>query len=109
MAFAGLWDLWRPPDDPEAHPLRSCTIITTDANELVGRVHDRMPVMLSRPRWEGWLDPGNEDLDVVSGLLVPTAAEELEMFPVGPEVNDVRNDSPGLALPLDGHGPGGPG
>lgn len=109
MAFAGLWDLWRPPDDPEAHPLRSCTIITTEANELVGRVHDRMPVMLSRARWEGWLDPGNEDLDVVSGLLVPTAAEELEMFPVGPEVNDVRNDSPELALPLEGHGPGGPG
>ena len=103
LAFAGLWDLWRPRDEPEAEPVRSCTIITTEADELVGRVHDRMPVVLSRRHWDGWLDPGNEDLDVVSGLLVPVPALELEMFPVSPEVNDVRNDGPGLTLPLEGH------
>jgi len=103
MAFAGLWDLWRPHDDPRAEPLRSCTIITTGANDLVGRVHDRMPVMLSREHWDAWLEPGTEDLEVVSGLLVPSPARELEMFPVGTAVNDVRNEGPELALPLEGH------
>jgi putative SOS response-associated peptidase YedK len=105
MAFAGLWDFWRPRDDPEAEPVRSCTIITTAADELVGPVHDRMPVALTPERWDAWLDPSSEDLDVVSGLLVPTAAGEMEMFPVGSGVNDVRNDGPELALPLEGHGP----
>jgi len=103
FAFAGLWDLWRPADDPEAELLRSCTIITTEANQLVARVHDRMPVALPAERWDAWLDPGNEDIHAMSGLLVPVPAEEMEMFPVGLDVNDVRNDGPELALPLEGH------
>ena len=61
MAFAGLWEIWR--DDPIADRdapdawLRTCTIITTRANDMLAPIHSRMPVMLSEPTWDSWLDP----------------------------------------------------
>ena len=58
MALAGLWDEWR---DPAGTPLQSFTIITTSANALVGRIHERMPVILSPAAWDDWLDIARED------------------------------------------------
>lgn len=100
LAFAGLWELWRPPDQPDAEPIRSCVIITTSANELIAPLHDRMPVVLPPRQWERWLDPANEDLAVIQGLLVPAPADEFEAYPVSTRVNGVANEGPELIAPL---------
>ena len=58
FAFAGLWEVWRGPDATDRRdPLRSRTIITTDANETMAPIHDRMPVILPPSAWDQWLDP----------------------------------------------------
>ncbi|HWG73936.1 MAG TPA: SOS response-associated peptidase [Acidimicrobiales bacterium] len=96
MAFAGLWELWRPPDDPVGEPLRTCTIITTEANEALAPIHDRMPVILDQSAWDTWLDPAEEDMGLVQRLLVPAPAEWFDAFPVTSRVNKVDNEGPEL-------------
>jgi len=100
MAFAGLWELWRPRDGPEAEPLRSCVIITTEANDLLAPVHDRMPVVLAPEAWDTWLDPANGDLKALRDLLVPAPAADFELYPVSTLVNDVAHEGPELVAPL---------
>lgn len=104
MAFAGLWESWRPTKGSDEGKIRSCTIITGEPNELVARLHDRMPAMLPPEAWDAWLDPDGTDLGALAGLLVPVPADELTMFPVSKAVNDVRNDGPELLHRID---PGG--
>ena len=82
LAFAGLWEFWRPKDQPDAEPIRSCVIITTAANDLVAPIHDRMPVILPPEAWDQWLDPANENLSAIQGLLVPAPSADLEAYPV---------------------------
>jgi putative SOS response-associated peptidase YedK len=105
LAFAGLWEVWHDPDDPDAEPLRTCSIITTDANQVVARTHDRMPVMLPPDAWKSWLDAGQHDLEVIEGLLVAAGPRELEVYPVSTDVNSVKNDGDHLVEPLEGHEP----
>jgi putative SOS response-associated peptidase YedK len=100
LAFAGLWEFWRPPDDPTAEPIRSCVIITTEANELLAPIHDRMPVILPPEAWDRWLDPANDDLTAIKGLLVPAPAAGFEAYPVSNRVNGVANEGPELIEPL---------
>ncbi|MGH9186099.1 MAG: SOS response-associated peptidase [Acidimicrobiales bacterium] len=103
LAFAGLWEVWRPkdrPDDDEAI-VRSCTIITGEPNEKVAVIHDRMPVMLPPSTWAAWLDPTNDDIDTLGKLLVPAPASLVTMHPVSTAVNNVRNKGPELAEPAD--------
>lgn len=109
LAFAGLWALWRPRDgdgDEErgrgGHHrwLRSCTIITTEANEVMARLHDRMPVVLPPSTWEAWLDPGNDDLDGLARLLVPAPAHLVTYHPVSTDVSNVRNQGEHLIEPV---------
>lgn len=99
MALAGVWEVWRPKDDPDADPLRTCAIITTAANELMAPIHDRMPVILEPGSWSAWLDP-ETDMSVVEALMVPAPAGVLEAFPVSTRVNKVTNDGPELLEPL---------
>jgi putative SOS response-associated peptidase YedK len=107
MAFAGLWDSWRPNKDSddaserEAGKVRSCTIITGPPNEKVAVLHDRMPVMLPADVWDVWLDPSNDDLDELQALLVPVPDAELVLRPVSTAVNTVTNDGPELIEPLE--------
>ena len=103
LAFAGLWELWKPnetADDPSTW-VRSCTIITGEPNEVIAPIHDRMPVMLPPSAWDMWLDRDNDDLDTLGKLLVPAPAELLVAHPVSPRVNNVREDDPGLLEPFD--------
>jgi putative SOS response-associated peptidase YedK len=100
LAFAGLWEFWRPPDDPDGEPIRSCVIITTEANDLVAPIHNRMPVILPPDAWDQWLDPANEDLAAIKGLLVPAPSADFEAFPVSTRVNGVANEGPELIDPL---------
>ncbi len=100
LALAGLWEFWRPPEDPDAEPIRSCVIITTQANDLVAPIHDRMPVILAPSAWDQWLDPANDDLVAIKGLLVPAPSDGFEAYPVGTRVNGVANEGPELIEPL---------
>jgi putative SOS response-associated peptidase YedK len=101
MAFAGLWEIWRPADDVDrtGDPLRSCTIITGQPNEKIAEIHDRMPVMLPPSAWAQWLDPENDDLEALGKLLVPAPASLLALHPVRRDVNNVRENRPDLIDP----------
>ena len=97
FAFAGLYDNWKSPSDEWT---RSCTIITTSANPLVGAIHDRMPVILSGEAEEVWLDRAVEDSGALTQLLAPYDAEEMEAYAVSTLVNAPGNDSPECIVPL---------
>ncbi len=101
MAFAGLWSAWRDPSDPDADWLRTCVIVTTDANRLLEPIHDRMPVVLEERDWERWLDPGIDDLDSLQRLLVPSAEDRLVVYPVSDLVNKADNDGSELVEPVE--------
>ena len=97
LALAGLWDLWR---DADGSTIRSCTILVGDANELVAKIHDRMPVILPESAYAAWLNP-KEDLRHVRELLGPFDASQLRGWPVTTAVNQARNDYPELVAPLN--------
>jgi len=92
ILFAGLYEYWQP--KPEQWE-RTFTIVTTDANELMRSVHDRMPVVLSEDAVDQWLLP-KQDADALRPLLVPAPEELLVATPVSPRVNSVKNDDPGV-------------
>ena len=95
-AFAGLWETWRGPDGKSDEVLRSCTIITTTPNSEMAKIHDRMPVILPPDAWDTWLDPEQDDLDLLGKLLVPAPAHLITLRPITTLVNNVRNDGPEL-------------
>jgi putative SOS response-associated peptidase YedK len=95
MALAGIWEVWRDKDDPDAPPVRSCAIVTTGANSLMAPIHDRMPVVLEEADWAAWLDPAT-DMAAVEGLMKPAPDGVLEAYPVSSLVNKVTNDGPQL-------------
>ena len=99
LGLAGLWELWRPKDEPDAEPLRTCAIITTTANATMAPIHDRMPVVLAPDAWSAWLDRGATRASEVAGLLAPALDGVLVRRAVSPRVNNVRNDDSGLLEP----------
>ena len=97
FAFAGLWEYWQPKDQP-GQALSTCTIITTAANETVAPVHERMPVILrGEAMWDWVLETGETAL---MSMLKPAPADWLRAWEVSRAVNDVRQDSPECAAPL---------
>ncbi len=90
FAFAGLWDAWK---DREGHWLQSFAIVTTDANELMSRVHPRMPVILHPRDYDRWLDR-EETERLPLDLLRPFESEEMEMYEANPKVGNIRNNGP---------------
>jgi putative SOS response-associated peptidase YedK len=78
FGFAGLFETWM---SPEKTPLRTCTIITTGANELVSPIHDRMPVIVSKAEESTWIDPDNQDQACLLSILRPYPADLMEMGP----------------------------
>lgn len=78
----------------EGDVLESCSIITTEANSLMSKVHDRMPVILDPQNYDAWLDPIIEDTGILSSLLKPFPADQMLCWPVERAVNAVTNDSP---------------
>ncbi len=95
FAMAGLWDGWRDPAAGLDAPwLKSCTIVTTEANALVGRLHDRMPAILEPSGEELWLDPAVDDPAVLLPLLRPFPESEMTCYEVSRAVSSVRNQGP---------------
>ncbi|MFB9832131.1 SOS response-associated peptidase [Actinoallomurus acaciae] len=99
LAMAGLYAVWRSPDAAGGR-LLSCTILTTEATDDVGRIHDRMPMLVEPERFAAWLDPDLTDPEEVRSLLVPAAEGRLESYPVSTAVNKVANNGPELVRPL---------
>ena len=105
LAFAGLYELWRDRSAPEDHPqawLWTSVIITTRAEDEVGHIHERMPMVIDAARWDDWLDPANTEASHVHALLAPASASGLATYPVGTDVNYVKNNGPALIKPLAG-------
>ncbi len=96
IAFAGLWEAWKSPEGPL---IRSCTIITTQANSSIEPLHTRMPVILSDETQALWLDPLTEDTTNLEPLLIPATKEFLVTYRVSETVNSVMNPEQELILP----------
>jgi len=90
FGFAGLWDSWK---SPEGEEIRSCTIITTESNELLRPIHDRMPVILPTEDEAVWLDPKITDPQMLQQLLKPYASDLMEFYPVSRMVNSPAHDT----------------
>jgi putative SOS response-associated peptidase YedK len=88
FAIAGLWEYWR----REEQVIQSCTLLTTDANDLVRPLHDRMPVIVPPEFYDHWLDPQVREADGLQSLLRPLPAEQMAMTTVDPVVNSPAND-----------------
>ncbi len=91
FAFAGLWDRWR---SSEGEEISSFTILTTEPNELMRDLHDRMPVIIPRGQYGHWLDPETQNAVHVASFLTPYPSDELCAYPVSTRVNNPRFDDP---------------
>ena len=94
FAFAGLWETWR--DEEE---IRSCTIITTNANDLMSEIHHRMPVILHPEDYGLWLDPDFDEKEPLTTLLKPYPAGAMEAYTVSRRVNKPSNNEPSVLEP----------
>jgi putative SOS response-associated peptidase YedK len=99
FSFAGLWESWTSPDGEE---VRTCTIITTEANDLLKPIHDRMPVILTREAERVWLDPSMQEPERLLPLLKSYPAEDMEYYAVSRLVNSPHNDAPDCVAPYRG-------
>lgn len=97
FAFAGLWEHW---EGPDGSAIQSCTVITTEPNELMRPLHDRMPVILPRQDYDRWLNPSARDPASLETLLVPHPAENMKVFAVSTYVNAPSRDTPQCIEPL---------
>ncbi len=97
FAFAGLWAMWR---DSEGNRIPSCTIITTEANDLLRPIHNRMPVILPREMEEFWLDRDVQDTAVLENALTSYPSELMQAYQVSTLVNSARNNGPQVVEPV---------
>ncbi|MBU4225558.1 MAG: SOS response-associated peptidase [Chloroflexi bacterium] len=96
FAFAGLWEDWHAPDGSQ---VKSATIITTQPNDLMTRLHNRMPVILPPDACARWLEPAPRQPADLQGLLTPYPSEEMSAYPVSTLVNSPANDRPECIAP----------
>jgi putative SOS response-associated peptidase YedK len=99
FAFAGLWEHWQPPDGAA---IESCTILTTEPNELLRPIHNRMPVILASTAYDQWLDPTVQQTAPLKTLLRPYPSDKLLAYPVSTLVNNPRHDVPQCLEPVSG-------
>ncbi|HEY9785719.1 MAG TPA: SOS response-associated peptidase [Candidatus Obscuribacterales bacterium] len=90
FALAGIWEEWKSPDGT---PLRTCSIITVPANELMAQIHDRMPAILAPEQEDVWLDPDLRDKDKILSMLAPYDPQQMVAHPVSTLVNSPGTDS----------------
>jgi len=97
FGFAGLWTTWRP---KTGDPIVSCTIITTEPNELMAEIHNRMPVILEKKNEEMWIDPAVEEEKLLQSFLKPFPSKKMKCYPVSRFVNAPSNDTPKCVEPM---------
>jgi putative SOS response-associated peptidase YedK len=98
FAMASLWEQWTPKTQPDAEPLTTCCVITTEANEAIAPIHDRMPVLVHEADFDAWLDPKTPPA-AAQALLRPFSGA-LQAFRVSTTVNAPRNEGPACIEPL---------
>ena len=96
FAFAGLWSVWK---EPNGNRVPSCAIITTQANDLLRPIHDRMPEILPKDMEDFWLDQSINDPDALGSVLFPYADDAIEAYEVSSLVNSAANDGPEVMEP----------
>jgi putative SOS response-associated peptidase YedK len=96
LAMAGLYEVWKGPDEAL---LWTCTVITTEAADELGHIHDRTPLLVPPEAWDRWLDPSVENPG--DDLLVPGTPGVLDAWPVPPAVGNVKNNGPELVEPWE--------
>ena len=96
FAFAGMWEAWVKGEEP----VESCTILTTNANDLMRPLHDRMPVILRSKDYDLWLDSAEQDPKKLTPLLVPYQGEDLTAYPISTRANSPRNQGPQCIEPM---------
>ena len=102
LVFAGIWDRWQDPEDGVV--IESCAVLTTTANAMLGRIHDRMPIILDPTDAETWLDP-ELDLPAARALMRPFDADRMRETALDPYVNSTRHEGPQCLTPR-GESPG---
>jgi putative SOS response-associated peptidase YedK len=104
LAMAALYEFWRdrsvPDNDDPAAWLTTYTIITTEAEPGLDRIHDRQPLVLEREDWADWLDPRQTDLDAVRAHLAFSRPGRFDAYPISSAVNSSRNNGPRLLEPV---------
>ena len=98
FGFAGLWERWT--DRASGETIQSCTIITTEPNEVCAPIHNRMPVILDRADYAKWLGEVDADRDALLAILRPYPAGAMNAYPVSPAVGNVKNNEATLVEPL---------
>jgi putative SOS response-associated peptidase YedK len=98
LGFAGLYSDWRP---AEGDTIRTCTIVTTEPNELLEPIHNRMPVIIKPDDRDRWLDPSENDPEKLIPLLAPYPSDELDAWEVSRAVNSPSNNSPENIRPAE--------
>ncbi len=96
FAFAGLWEYWEGADGA----LVTCTIVTTEPNELLATVHNRMPVIVAHDDYGNWLDPNVQATAPLMPILCPYPADEMEMYPVTKAMSNPGYESPAIVEPV---------
>jgi putative SOS response-associated peptidase YedK len=97
FGLAGLYNIWTSPAGDE---VRTCTIITTRANELIQLFHDRMPVIIPEDKEDLWLDQGMEDKEMLQSVLQPYPADLIEAYAVSPKMNTPSHNEPENIEPI---------
>jgi putative SOS response-associated peptidase YedK len=101
FGFAGMWERWT--DKASGEVVRSFTIITTTPNDVCAPIHDRMPVIIEPANYGRWLGEEPADPMRVLMMLKPFPAEQMEAYPVGAAVGNVKNDEAALLTPIAAH------
>ncbi|MDX1995727.1 MAG: SOS response-associated peptidase [bacterium] len=101
FAFAGLWEIWHSPDGGE---IRSCTILTSEPNDLISPLHNRMAVILDKSNYDLWLSKDELPPEVLKPLLRPYDENKMDVFEVSTLVNSPANDLPECIVPLSATG-----
>ncbi len=97
FAFAAMWDRWQ----ADGHTIDTCALITTDANELVATVHDRMPVIIDPIHYDRWMDPANTTGEGLAALLRPHPADGMMADAVSSYVSKAGNEGPKCIEPAE--------
>ncbi|WP_017381469.1 SOS response-associated peptidase [Paenisporosarcina sp. TG-14] len=95
FAMAGLWESWKTPNGKLVH---TCTILTTEPNDLMSTIHDRMPVILKQQDEYKWLNPAVKNGDDLKRYMVPLEDGLLEAYEVSDKVNSPKNNDPELIV-----------
>jgi len=101
FGFAGLYETWRPrPESPLQREVQTYTIITTEPNELMKPIHNRMPVIMPEKAEDLWLDPKIDNIPTLRSLLRPYPEGEMEVYEVSTLVNSPKNNTPECIAPV---------